>query len=335
MRTDIDDVQDFVAVEGVINKQAAHMISQLYPIMVRRLEERIEDSILALKSVVMKELMAAFEAIPVPKAGVDGRDGADGSAGLDGKTGEQGPAGPPGEADMAVVRQMVDEAVASAVAGLPPPENGKDGADGKDGERGADGQSVTAGDLAPLLEQRMAAWESGAEQRMTGLVLRAVERIPVPRDGRDGRDAEPGRPGSPGATGIEGSFDPAKSYSRDALVAHDGGILQAKRATDPAEAPTEESGWQWISRGLKGVVIEPVGTRGFVLRTQMSGGDVDHQITLPVPIYQGVYKSTTRYEVGDMVTYRGSVWHCNELNAGIPGAGSDWTMAAKGGQGAK
>lgn len=337
----LDDVNGFVAVEGSLSKQSAQMISQLYPIMMRRLEERIEDSIVALKSVVMKDVMTAIKAMPEPKAGADGRDGADGKDGEPGKDGEQGPAGPAGAADMAEVRRMVDEAVASAVAALPAAENGKDGEPGKDGDPGrdgapgADGRSITVDDVAPILEQRMATWESGAEQRMTGLVLRAVDRIPVPRDGRDGRDAEPGRPGAPGATGIEAEFDPSKSYERGVLIAHDGGILQSKRGTDPADVPTDDAGWQWLCRGFKGLEVASTGSRGIVLRAMLSGGDVEHEITLPVPIYQGVYKSTAKYEPGDMVTYRGSVWHCNVPNAGIPGTGGDWTLAAKGGQGAK
>ena len=65
------------------------------------------------------------------------------------------------------------------------------------------------------------------------------------------------------------------------------------------------------------------------------GGDVEHRLTLPVPIYRGVYKASETYEVGDMVTYQGSLWHCNKAGAGIPGTGADWTLAAKRGRDAK
>jgi len=58
---------------------------------------------------------------------------------------------------------------------------------------------------------------------------------------------------------------------------------------------------------------------------------VDDAVTsLAVPKYKGVFDRDAAYQAGDMVTHKGSVWHCNAATDGeTPGAGEGWTLAVK------
>lgn len=97
------------------------------------------------------------------------------------------------------VRLMVSEAVCA----LPAPQRGKDGASAdevRDMVAEAvkaipvpkDGQSVTVEQvidaLASVIEQKMATWALDFERRAHGVLERAADRIPKPRDGEDGDD---------------------------------------------------------------------------------------------------------------------------------------------------
>lgn len=56
----------------------------------------------------------------------------------------------------------------------------------------------------------------------------------------------------------------------------------------------------------------------------------------PIPTYKGVFDREADYQAGDMVTHKGSVWHCNAAVAGeAPGASSTWTLAVKCGRDGK
>lgn len=53
----------------------------------------------------------------------------------------------------------------------------------------------------------------------------------------------------------------------------------------------------------------------------------------PVLIQRGVYADGASYEPGDMVTWGGSQWHCNEATTTKPGEGSKaWTLTVKRGR---
>jgi hypothetical protein len=49
--------------------------------------------------------------------------------------------------------------------------------------------------------------------------------------------------------------------------------------------------------------------------------------------YQGVYQDGKAYELGDVTTWAGSTWHCNEPTETKPGDGSKaWTLMVKRGR---
>jgi hypothetical protein len=54
-----------------------------------------------------------------------------------------------------------------------------------------DGTSVTLADVTPLIESKQSEWALNFERRAQDLLQRAIDRIPVPKDGRDGEDADP------------------------------------------------------------------------------------------------------------------------------------------------
>lgn len=54
----------------------------------------------------------------------------------------------------------------------------------------------------------------------------------------------------------------------------------------------------------------------------------------PTMIYRGVFKDGEEYQPGDMVTWGGSLWHCDKQTTAKPGT-EDWTLAAKKGRDGK
>ena len=52
-----------------------------------------------------------------------------------------------------------------------------------------------------------------------------------------------------------------------------------------------------------------------------------------VPLFCGVWKDGTKYEPGDLVTWGGSLWHCDLDTLERPGEGKlGWTLAVKHGR---
>lgn len=160
-------------------------------------------------------------------AGRDGKDGRDGIDGKDGKIGKQGPVGDKGDkGDPGIDGKDGERGPAGAdgqqgLVGEPgiAGKDGRDGIDGKDGipgrdgkdglngergaagekgEKGADGKSFTIEDAKSLLDPMMAQWALDFERRAQGILQGAIERIPVPKDGKDGAAGKDGRDGVDG-----------------------------------------------------------------------------------------------------------------------------------------
>ena len=63
---------------------------------------------------------------------------------------------------------------------------------------------------------------------------------------------------------------------------------------------------------------------------------VDGQPGTPGLSFEGVYQDGKAYEVGHLVTWAGSSWHCNEATTTKPGDGSKaWTLMVKRGRDGK
>lgn len=56
----------------------------------------------------------------------------------------------------------------------------------------------------------------------------------------------------------------------------------------------------------------------------------------PKPVYKGVWKADSEYELGNLVTWGGSLFHCNETGTKAkPETDGSWTLAVKRGRDAK
>lgn len=110
----------------------------------------------------------------------------------------------------------VEDLVAKAIEAVPRP---KDGASADMDElrehlselvaklpRPADGKSVTPDDVAPILENQVAKWALEFERRAQDTLQKAIDKVPVPKDGKDGRDGV-------GFDDLEVEFDGVKTIT--------------------------------------------------------------------------------------------------------------------------
>jgi len=78
-------------------------------------------------------------------------------------------------------------------------------------------------------------------------------------------------------------------------------------------------------------VAGPPGADGAAGRDGLPGPKGD-----PGMRYRGVYQEASGYDLGDVVTWAGGAWHCNEKTSDRPGESSSvWTLIVKRGRDAK
>ncbi len=244
---------------------------------------------------------AAAVLVPTPKNGEPGRDAE--------------------PVDVAVIKQLVAEEVSA----LPAPQNGKDGA------------SVSLEDVAPMIGEHIAkavaeipAPKDGqsvpiesVEKMIEEAVAKRMQAIVLPKDG------EPGRDGA--QIEILPAISEEKTYPRGTYAKHQGGLWRSYETTSGMK------GWECIVEGVSALRVEHEGLRSFKAVAELSSGAVDQkEISLPVMIYRGVF-SPGEHMPGDMVTWAGSLWHCDEPTTDKPGevGSKGWTLAVKRGRDGK
>lgn len=254
--------------------------------------------------------VAAIPAGPAGPAGPEGPAGKDGAPGPGGERGERGEKGDPGQ-DGAPGRDGVNgKDGAPGADGAPGPqgergEKGLDGAPGRDGTDGKDGAPGAAGkDGAP---------------------------------GRDGADGAPGLNGKDGAPGRDAidleilpAIDEAKVYARGTYARHAGGLWRAFETTAGLK------GWECIVAGVAGLdVAISDDSRTVTVRLGVTGGEVvEKTFAIPAMIYRGVWREG-EHRAGDVATWAGSAWHCNETTTDKPGTSSAWRLMVKSGRDGK
>ncbi|MGF6986542.1 hypothetical protein QFZ99_006083 [Paraburkholderia atlantica] len=89
--------------------------------------------------------------------------------------------------------------------------------------------------------------------------------------------------------------------------------------------------------GIAAVSIGRDGERGIAISVTRSSGAIERRVfVFPLLIYRRVFVQGQLYEPGDMVTWAGSVWHCNEPTDVKPDADARaWTLAVKRGRDGK
>lgn len=233
-------------------------------------------------------------------------------------------------ADIAeVIADAVKEATAPLLARIdaleqreaPAPEKGDKGDKGDPGERGEKGEPG---------EVDMDA--------VKALVEEAVAALPPAEKGEPGPEGPQGPVGEKGADGRDGRDGVGLA---DALIDADGrlvltmtdGTTKALGVVKGADGKDGEPGKTFT---LDDFEVVPMDERtikmGFVY------GEVMHSFELefPVPIYRGRFQISEKYARGDLVTWGGHLWHCDEDRGKKPDEPeSGWTLAVKRGRDGK
>lgn len=310
---------------------------------------------------VLKRVMSALEEITAPKDGAPGLNGDPGRDGSDGRDGK--------DVDPEVVRMMVRDEVAKAVAEIPRPRDG------------VDGKSV---ELPELMGAIMDA------------ATKAVAAIPVPKDGRDGKDGENGKDGRDGSDGLNGKDgtdglagkDGANGLNgkdgADGIHGKDGLSIKGDPGRDGIDGTSvtladvtpivetavtkavldlERRGMDAISRAIDKIPAPKDGAHGKDGRDGVNGRDgvsldafdvsldddgqtlvftlatpeceLVRKVRTPMPVYRGVY-TAGHYTKGSSATYGGSQWIA-ECDTDEPpkGPSNHWRLAVKAGRDAK
>jgi hypothetical protein len=283
--------------------------------------------------------------------GAKGLDGARGEKGDPGERGEPGPVGPKGEkgdpgkdADPALIaslqaeiaslraaldaqkaapdvdalQALIDAAVTKAVSQIPAPKDGKDGVSidpsivdvmvaaqveravkalpaPKDGRDGKDGASVTLEDLAPVIAAQIETLKA---------------QIPMPKDGVGIASALVDRNGHLVLTFTDGTTkDVGHVVGKDGAEGLPGLGFDDLRVEQSADLRT------FVVKMLRGDRVKECG-----------------RFSVPVMLYRDVFDPARTYEIGDVVTKSGAMWHCNTQTSDVPGTSSAWTLSVQRGR---
>jgi hypothetical protein len=218
------------------------------------------------------------------------------------------------------------------------PERGKDGVDGKDAspeaiaeavqaaiailppaKDGVDGKSVEPAEVERLVEQAVAALPKG---------LDGIDGAPGPKglDGRDGKDGLDGRD----AAVIQPLpfIDTTRSYPSGTWAKHARGLWLARSVTEGM------NGWDCIVAGVAALDISSDGLRTFTIKAMLSDGQTDETtVVLPTIVYKGAWAAGD-YTPGDIVSWDGSMWHCEQPTSERPGTAA-WKLCVKHGRDGK
>lgn len=146
-------------------------------------------------------------------------------------------------------------------------------------------------------------------------VQNAIAAMPV-RDGRDAYELE-----------ILPAIDEKRSYARGTFATHKGGLFRYTGTS-----------WQMVVRGVDTVRVTTSkdDPRLFTIRIATSDGETTESLTIPVPLYRGVYRAGTEYARGDKVTYDGSEWICIvDKTTSSPAKSDEWQLTVKRGRDGK
>lgn len=169
----------------------------------------------------------------------------------------------------------------------------------------------------------------------------ALERreLVLPEKGEPGQDGQPGEKGADGAPGEPGRDGRDGVGLADALIDKDGNLVLTMtdgrtKSLGPVHGKDGENGKDGDDGlGFEHMNVEQVNERTLRFLFKRDADEAEVDVTFPVPIYRGVFKESAEYETGDLATWAGSLWHCNEPKGLKPGApDSGWQLAAKAGR---
>lgn len=197
-------------------------------------------------------------------------------------------------------------------------------------EKGDPGEQGPQGNEGPAGEVDMAA--------VKALINEAVAALPPAEKGEPGDPGEPGTDGAPGADGRDG-VDGADGKDgvglADALKDAEGNLVLVM--TDGRTKSLGKIDGADGRDGADGITPTFIDAefKGRTLRLTFDGDRVC-EFQMATPEYVGPFKAGGEYEPGDMASWAGSVWHCDEWRGLKPGEPeSGWTLAVKKGRDGK
>lgn len=201
---------------------------------------------------------------------------------------------------IADMEKRLQEKLTEQVKSIPTPQDGKDG------------QSVDMEVVKGLAE----AW--------------LADNFKQPEDGKDGTDGQDGKDAI--QLDILPMIDASKTYAKGTYAQHDGGVYKASRNTDPIEkAEPHRAGWDMVLRGVSTVEVHPIDESTFAVKTKMTGGsDQVVKMSMPTMVYKEVWKDGETYQKGNVVTWGGSMWHCQKSDVtSKPATSDEWKLCVK------
>lgn len=187
----------------------------------------------------------------------------------------------------------------------PPGEQGPPGVPGPTGPKG------DTGEVGPI-----------------GVPGQPGEQGPPGADGAPGAKGDPGEPGAVGERGATGEQGIPGRDGRDGAKGEDG-----KNGKDGANGLDGKDGADGL--GFDDIEVEFDGERSFTLKF-VRGDKVKTfgAFKVPAQIYRGVYDEARRYELGDVVTWGGSMWHARKDTTAKPGQANEdsrgsWVMSVR------
>jgi hypothetical protein len=256
---------------------------------------RAEDRFRTMRQEIRNELLVELRSEVNTERGPPGDVGPRGDKGMDGAPGEKG-------------------------------EPGRDGVDGRDGT-GIKSALIVDGELVLTL--------TDGSTHKAGRVVGPPG--PAGKDGRDGLDGKEGAPGprgekgDPGMDGKDGSPGERGEKGHDGIDGRDGSPGRDGRDGTKGDPGRDgKDGRDGLTRDdLHEAAAEIVRSIKVEGRNWKMG---DRTLRLPIPEYLGVYQEGKSYEPGDMTTFGGGLWHCNEPTQDKPGTSESWTLAVKKGR---
>lgn len=143
--------------------------------------------------------------------------------------------------------------------------------------------------------------------------------LPI-KAGPPGEKGEPGTVGPPGEKGMAGDRGERGEKGDEGKDGRDG--------RDGKDGKDGRDGIPTIDQ-LEAAVTAAVEKR---VQAEVEKRVAETIAALPIVTYKDVFSEGTEYRPGNLVTWGGSIWHCNTATTEKPGVNGSWTLAVKKGR---
>lgn len=203
-----------------------------------------------------------------------------------------------------ITEDAVKEFISAAIAALPDPEPGAPGVVDMDAVAELVGKAVSE---LPPPKDGVSVDIAAVDRMLSERVERAISALPAPKDG-------------------VGLADALKDQDGCLILVMTDGSTKNLGVIDGKDGHTFT---------LDDFEIVPMDER--TIKMGFTYGEVMHsfELALPIVIYRGVWREDETYQRGDMATWAGSVWHCDNDNCTSKPDSGNWTLAVKRGRDAK